>query len=207
MASFDVITDAHYNHLWRNKLLYKTRKSVTNRWDLISQSSFDRINQFCHCNMQVYRLFFGLFVALKLHVVRGQTCDQITYTTINDIRRSSKFRQTASTNLCDRNFIKDDKWYRFDSVAGDTMPTQNPGNGYCGTYIPIWFKGDHPTQENVAVDAKACLAVPFIPPAGCGRSYDIKVIKCGNHYLYRLKEPKLCHSAYCAGKIYGFLFP
>ena len=186
-------------HLWRNKLSYKTtRRSVRDGRDVINQM-FSAGSVYCY-NMQIWRILFGLFVALKIHDIHGQTCDEITYTTINDIRRSTKFKQTTTTTLCDRNFIQDDKWYRFDSVAGDTIPTHNPGNTFCGTYIPIWFKGTHPTQDNVVVDAKACLAVPFIPPAGCGKSHDIKVIKCENFYLYRLKEPKLCDSAYCAGK-------
>ena len=150
--------------------------------------------------MRVCSVLLGLFVVLKICDIHGQTCDEIKYTTINDIRRSTKFEQTDNTRLCDRNFIEDDKWYRFDSVAGNTMPTENPGNGFCGTYIPIWFKGTHPTTDNVVMDAKACLAVPFIPPAGCGWSYEIKVIKCGAFYLYRLKEPQVCSSAYCAGK-------
>ena len=150
--------------------------------------------------MSAYTIFLGLLVAIKIYDIYGQTCDEIEYTTINDVRRSAKFKRTADTSLCDRSFIKDDKWYRFDSVAGKTIPTENPGNGFCGTYVPIWFKGTHPTTDNVVKDAKACLAIPFVPPAGCGWSYDIKVIKCGTFYLYRLKEPQVCDSAYCAGK-------
>ncbi len=153
-----------------------------------------------YLNMKVCTIFLGLFVFLKINDSHGQTCNQITYTTINDVRRSTKFKATAN-RLCDRNFIQNDKWYRFDSVAGKTMPTQNPGNGFCGTYAPIWFKGTHPTRDDVVMDAKACVAVPFIPPAGCGISYNIKVIKCGTYYLYRLKAPNQCDLAYCAGNV------
>ena len=142
---------------------------------------------------------FGIVVLLQIYYIHAQTCDQIRYTTINDIRRSTKFTAKSDSMICDRHFIKDDNWYRFDSVAGNTIPEHNPGTGVCGTFIPIWFKGTHPTQENVLTDASACAAIPYLPE--CYVSYDIKVIKCGSSYLYRLKEPKNCNLAYCAGKI------
>jgi hypothetical protein len=132
--------------------------------------------------------------------VRGTfNCDDVQYTTISDTRRSTAF-EGSPPYLCDRGFIEDDKWYRFDSAAGNTIPTKNPGFLRCSTYVPIWFNGEHPTDENVVADAQACAAIPFVLPQGCGVSYDIKVVKCpGNFYLYRLKEPKQCSLAYCAG--------
>ena len=151
--------------------------------------------------MKTCTILFGFAILLEIGYIHGQTCDQIEYTTINDIRRSTKFRVKPNSKICDRNFIKDDNWYRFDSVAGNTIPNHNPDNGFCGTFVPIWFKGIHPTQDNVVTDAKACAAIPFRRPSGCGISYDIKVIKCGSFYLYRLKEPKQCDLGYCAGKI------
>ena len=151
--------------------------------------------------MKVRTILLGLSVfLLKFNDSVGQTCDQIQYTTINDVRRSTKYKGKPSNLLCDKNFIQDDKWYRFNSVAGNKMPTQNPGFGVCGTYVPIWMRGTHPTTDNVVKNATACGAVPFVFPLGCGYSYAIKVIKCGNFFLYRLKEPQVCYVAYCAGK-------
>ena len=150
--------------------------------------------------MKICAILLGLFFLLKFNNSVSQTCDQIQYTTINDVRRSTKYKGKLGNLLCDKNFIQDDKWYRFDSVAGHKMPTQNPGFGVCGTYTPIWMKGTHPTTDNVVKNATACGAAPFIFPLGCGYSYAIKVIKCGKLFLYRLKEPELCYLAYCAGK-------
>ncbi|XP_028406132.1 von Willebrand factor D and EGF domain-containing protein-like isoform X2 [Dendronephthya gigantea] len=149
--------------------------------------------------MKACTILFEFLVLLKIVNIDAQTCDQIKYTTINDIRRSTKFKVKPSSKICDRNFIKDDNWYRFDSVAGNTIPDHNPTRGFCGTFVPIWFKGTHPTQNNVVTNAKACAAVPFLRPEGCGISYNIKVIKCGSFFLYRLKEPQQCDFAYCAG--------
>jgi hypothetical protein len=84
--------------------------------------------------------------------------------------------------------------------VGDKKPEQNPGSGFCGTYAPIWMRGSHPTTDNVVKDVTACGAAPFAFPIGCAYSFAIKVIKCGKFFLYRLKEPKLCYLAYCAGK-------
>jgi hypothetical protein len=127
-------------------------------------------------------------------------CDPANYQTISDIRRRTDY-EVNKGYLCDYGLIRDDEWYRFKSVAGNMMATRNPGIRHCGTYVPIWFNAKHPEKENVTENAKACAAVPFIPPSGCGISYDIKVVKCpGNFYVYRLKEPKQCSFAYCAGK-------
>ena len=126
-------------------------------------------------------------------------CSHITYTTINDIRRSTAYDSTS--DLCDRGVIKDGSWYRFQSVAGDKMPEFNPGVKHCGTYIPIWLNGKHPTKVGEAVDRTACAAIPFRRPIGCGSKFDIKVINCGGFFLYRLKEPHQCY-AYCAGRYF-----
>ncbi|XP_046863918.1 neurogenic locus notch homolog protein 1-like isoform X8 [Xenia sp. Carnegie-2017] len=79
------------------------------------------------------------------------------------------------------------------------MPTKDPGLRSCGTYGALWFRGIHPTTDNVIVDATACARWPFTLPTECGISYKIKVIKCGPFYLYRLKKPRRCNVAYCAG--------
>ena len=41
--------------------------------------------------------------------------------------------------ICDR--LLASGWYRFDSPAGNLLPTECPGGNYCGTNIPVWMKG------------------------------------------------------------------
>ena len=41
--------------------------------------------------------------------------------------------------ICDQ--LLEPGWYRFDSPAGNLMPTECPGGKYCGTNMPIWMKG------------------------------------------------------------------
>ena len=139
---------------------------------------------------------------LTLYCISGVACNVCSnnnYETINNVRRSTAY--TATSDLCDRHFIQDGSWYRFKSVAGDKMPEFNPGINHCGTFIPIWMKGKHPSNRGEKVNRIACAAVPWKFPAGCGQRFDIKVLNCGSFFLYQLKEPQHCTYAYCAGKI------
>ena len=42
--------------------------------------------------------------------------------------------------VCDRSLRAG--WFRFDSPAGNLMPTECPGGNYCGTHMPVWMKGE-----------------------------------------------------------------
>jgi hypothetical protein len=149
--------------------------------------------------MHAFLPFLFLFLYHSQEVRAGTFCNEIQYTFINDTRRSTAFK-SSPPYLCDRGIIEDNKWYRFYSASGNTtlIPTENPGLNRCGTHVPIWFNGEHPTEENIIINATACAAIAFQLPKGCGISYDIKVVKCpGDFYLYKLKEPKQCFLAYC----------
>ena len=61
----------------------------------------------------------------------------------NQPQRSYNYRLGSSSHrehvLCDRDLTPG--WYRFHSLAGDTIPTSCPGVNYCGTRAPVWMKG------------------------------------------------------------------
>ncbi|CAB4002965.1 onco -induced transcript 3 -like [Paramuricea clavata] len=135
-------------------------------------------------------------------------CYGTHYKTINDPRRSTGYDVSAANHtrnhLCDRHLLQDNAWYRFSSEAGGEMPTTKPKLGSCGTYIPIWMNGSHPTIEDRIVARKACAYVPFAFPFGCGYSYNIHVRNCSGYYIYQLKTTAHCILAYCAGsKVYN----
>ncbi len=139
-------------------------------------------------------------VYLRDTIAHNTQCHQ-PYTTLSEVWRSTANEiEKGDTPICDRNYIVDDTWYRFNSSVGNEMPTTNPGYRKCGTYIPIWMKGTHPTTNDGVIDATACAGVPRRRPPGCGVSYKIKVVNCAGYYLYRLKSPQQCALAYCAGK-------
>ncbi len=62
----------------------------------------------------------------------------------NEPRRSYNYRfgsgGARETALCDRDLVPG--WYRFQSLAGDNIPTSCPGVNYCGTRAPVWMKGN-----------------------------------------------------------------
>ena len=158
-----------------------------------------------------FLLLFAVQFFLRIHGVDAGIC-QSNFTTIEDIRRSTAYRVDTTSGkplLCDRGFIKDYTWYRFDSSAGSEMPTTKPDFWRCGTYAPIWMDGSHPQELEKPVSRKACVNLPYVPPIGCGISYTIQVIKCKEanvnkeFYLYQLKEPGYCSLAYCAGIYIG----
>ena len=44
-----------------------------------------------------------------------------------------------SSPICDRTILAG--WYRFQSPAGNLIPTECPGENYCGTRKPVWLNG------------------------------------------------------------------
>ena len=123
-------------------------------------------------------------------------CKDVKYTTINDPRRSTAYADT--TNLCDEGLIRDNRWYRFSSKAGREIPTKKPEPDRCGTALPIYINGSNPTVEEGIVDRTACAAFPLDP---CYNPFTIKVRNCSGFYIYQLRKPTECKSAYCAGKL------
>ncbi|KTG44041.1 hypothetical protein cypCar_00041646 [Cyprinus carpio] len=90
-------------------------------------------------------------------------------------------------------------WYRlvihgWNAQIPDTCVAQYS----CGTHIPLWIRGGHPTVEDGVVTREVC---------GHWNNYccyygvyPIKVKACpGNYYVYELISPNVCHAAYCAG--------
>ena len=94
--------------------LYKRRKSTKNLW-----SNFGLIEEI----MDLSRIH----LALPLKIV----------TTI----KPKNCFVAGSPAICDRTILAG--WYRFDSPAGNLIPTECPGENYCGTRKPVWLNGRH----------------------------------------------------------------
>ena len=80
-------------------------------------------------------------------------------------------------------------WYRFGGAAGNQMAESCVDNSLCGTYLPGWLNGSHPTVNEGAVQRRMCF-----------RDYDdccffstyIRVRNCGGFYVYQLKPANGC---------------
>eukprot|EP00094_Tigriopus_californicus_P010881 TCALIF_10496-PA protein Name:"Similar to Cyp2j6 Cytochrome P450 2J6 (Mus musculus)" AED:0.07 eAED:0.07 QI:0/0.78/0.7/0.9/1/1/20/349/2332 len=62
--------------------------------------------------------------------------------------------------ICDRDLERG--WYRFESAAGNIMPTECPGGNYCGTNMPIWMKEERdapPGPNSIPILG----SIPFVP--------------------------------------------
>ncbi|KAL1250982.1 hypothetical protein QQF64_018778, partial [Cirrhinus molitorella] len=99
--------------------------------------------------------------------------------------------------MCDRNLTWSG-WYRFfiNNISAQ-IPDTCVKIYRCGTYIPLWICGGHPTVQDGVVTRDVC--------GNDGKyccyygSYPIKIKACpDNYYVYELVSPTLCNSAYCA---------
>lgn len=82
------------------------------------------------------------------------------------------------------------------------MPEQCPDKMSCGTIVPIWMNGTHPTEADGIVQRNACANFDSGDPAGsscCRHTLEIGVKNCTDFYVYLLKPAPSCPMAYCAG--------
>ena len=120
------------------------------------------------------------------------------YTKIDDPRRSiESIFELGQSAICDRALAWG--WYRFDSYAGNKMPTQKVDEMRCGTVHPIWMRGSHPTLAEGTVNRTACINF-YDMLDGCLTWLNIKVRNCNGFFVYYLGPTHSCSLAYCAGK-------
>lgn len=126
-------------------------------------------------------------------------CDKPNYKEIDNSRRSVQAKWTlGQIPLCDKDL--EAGWYRFTSFVGGQMPTKKVEMNHCGTRLPIWLNGKHPSPNDPVVVVKACVNIHG-RRNGCFFSYDVSVKSCPeNYYVYYLQPTHSCHIAYCAGK-------
>ena len=93
-------------------------------------------------------------------------------------------------------------WYRFQGAAGDRMPDKCVPINHCGTLLPGWLNGAHPTVAEGVVTRTVCYS------GGsdcCFVSNTIKVRNCSSYYVYELPSTPRRSSGYCGNAIAGKL--
>lgn len=156
------------------------------------------------CTMFAISSFLFMFVTLLVFgsILAQPDCSGCcgvgNYTEIDEPRRSNRsIWEVGQVALCDRDLPWG--WYRFTSFVGGQMPTSVVSPKRCGTSAPIWINGVHPSEQDGAVDQKACINF-FGINGGCADSFYIKIRNCGTFYVYYLRPTYSCAIAYCAGK-------
>ena len=85
-------------------------------------------------------------------------------------------------------------WYRFSGAAGNQMAESCVDISHCGTYVPGWLNGSHPTVNEGAVQRRVCFT---FRGNCCFFPVYIRVRNCGGFYVYQLKPLTLCNLRYC----------
>ena len=119
-----------------------------------------------------------------------------TYHTLSTGDRKNTYRSHYSGDgsiACDRNLGP--AWFRFQGDAGTKMATSCVPTASCGTWIPGWLNGAHPTVNEGQVTKQAC----FNGGGCCDWSIDIQVRNCGDFYIYYIIKtpPELQCVRYC----------
>ena len=115
-------------------------------------------------------------------------CNQ--YNILNDSDRRNDFGRGKK---CDRNLTED--WYRFSAGAGTSIATKCISKGQiCGTDLPGWMDGAHPTVDEGVVSRKVCFSGYY---ECCYRHIMINVRNCSSFFVYRLKPVSICPCRYC----------
>ncbi|XP_066302881.1 von Willebrand factor D and EGF domain-containing protein-like [Branchiostoma lanceolatum] len=132
--------------------------------------------------------------------VSADPCSNDTYVEINDPHRSILYEPGAGdVLLCDNTLSPG--WYRFTAHVGGMMPESCVDQYHCGTQIPIWMSGTHPTNDQIK-DVDACMNYG-VPNNCCPFTLPIRVKKCTEEgeifYVYHLQPSTGCSMAYCAG--------
>lgn len=111
---------------------------------------------------------------------------------------------TCDGRLCD-NYIAQGVWYTLDGeTTGNRMPESCVPVWRCGTYIPIWMNGAHPTADSPGPVTVSVCAQQTFNGSCCAWRDQIRVKFCnsvalGDYYVYQLKIPPYCDMAYCGG--------
>uniref|UniRef100_A0A8C1AVE3 SRCR domain-containing protein n=1 Tax=Cyprinus carpio carpio TaxID=630221 RepID=A0A8C1AVE3_CYPCA len=124
------------------------------------------------------------------------------YTVLDDPRRAtsnqlSSYYYYYYYYMCDQS-VTWSGWYRlFINGLSTQIPDTCVAQYSCGTSIPLWIRGGHPTVEDGVVTRDVC--GHYNNYCCYYGSYPIKVKACpGNYYVYELVSPTVCNSAYCA---------
>ncbi|XP_025079581.1 von Willebrand factor D and EGF domain-containing protein-like isoform X1 [Pomacea canaliculata] len=129
-------------------------------------------------------------------------CLDGNYKNLTDVHRSVSYVTTyPEPPLCDIDLVAG--WYRFVVDAESKMPETCVDTFKCGTTVPIWLNGTHPSVSDGIQTRRACANLQTGGTSNspcCGQAVNIGVKNCGGFYVYYLHPTPACPMAYCAGK-------
>ncbi|KAK7467891.1 hypothetical protein BaRGS_00036866, partial [Batillaria attramentaria] len=133
----------------------------------------------------------------------GTECDPAVYKELNETHRSAAYHLVHPEHpLCDD--LLQPWWYRFTSGAGGKMPEHCIDREKCGTIVPLWMNGTHPTVVDGRVYRYVCANLQSGAAGAtpcCEQKVKIAVRNCGNYFVYFIQPTPSCPMAYCAGHL------
>ena len=81
-------------------------------------------------------------------------------------------------------------WYRIMEPAGTRIAQQVVTNHHCNTDATGWMMGNHPSQLGQVVTRHVCIN----HDSRCQWNISIKIVNCGQFYVYYLKEISISDS-------------
>ena len=103
----------------------------------------------------------------------------VNFTTLSGMSRSRFF----SNNLTTDSDLYLKSWFAFNGSAGDLIATSCVASNHCGTSVPGWMLGRHPSVVEGVVRRFACFSQK---QQCCMYSVSMRVRNCSSFYVYKL---------------------
>ena len=125
----------------------------------------------------------------------------VDYKLISDPYRSTGYQWKQGTKaICDHDLAAG--YYRFNSSAGNMMPTSKPKPNHCGTHYPVWMEGSHPDKRSFPMKANY-VCYDYHGHQVCPFRIFVYYCRAEDFYVYNLQPiSRGCPMAYCAGISY-----
>ena len=115
----------------------------------------------------------------------------LSYSELTNVER--RLTAAIDVSLCDVHSLVPG-WFRFHGDAGTKMPTFCPPRRSCGTHVPGWLNGAHPTMAEGQVTRQVCFHWDY---GCCQWTINIQVRNCHSYYVYYLIKAPTCHLVNC----------
>ena len=123
-----------------------------------------------------------------------------SYTVLSEADRAQGYRVTNASNYRYDNNDLVSGWYRFQRAAGDRMADRCVPMNHCGTQVPTWLNGTHPTIAEGVVIRRICY---HYSNKCCDWHQIIRIKNCGAYFVYDLSRTYYYYARYCGNRMAG----
>ena len=113
------------------------------------------------------------------HFFASTDSECVNFTTLSGMSRSRFF----SNNLTTDSDLYLKSWFAFNGSAGDLIATSCVASNHCGTSVPGWMLGRHPSVVEGVVRRSACFSQK---QQCCMYSLSMRVRNCSSFYVYKM---------------------